>query len=148
MSYKTWAKYFLRPIGFGRDGRTQSDKRSKIQNAIDLSCETVMVQYLWWVDAYFSCKYELTISDMYFQGGGWCNNVTTCLARKNTRLGSSKQMATELAFSGILSSLQKFNPGFPRLHVSLQNQIITSFSFLPYNGLIFLFSSSRLLQLE
>ncbi|KAE9459120.1 hypothetical protein C3L33_08971, partial [Rhododendron williamsianum] len=49
---------------------------------------------------------------MYFQGGGWCNNVTTCLARKNTRLGSSKQMATEVVFSGILSSLQKFNPDF------------------------------------
>ncbi|KAF7139015.1 hypothetical protein RHSIM_Rhsim07G0141400 [Rhododendron simsii] len=49
---------------------------------------------------------------VHIEGGGWCNNVTTCLARKNTRLGSSKQMATELVFSGILSSGQKFNPDF------------------------------------
>lgn len=45
------------------------------------------------------------------QGGGWCNDVTTCLARKNTRLGSSKAMVKELSFSGILSNKQKFNPG-------------------------------------
>ncbi|KAI8014382.1 Pectin acetylesterase 8 [Camellia lanceoleosa] len=49
---------------------------------------------------------------VHFEGGGWCNNVTTCLARKNTRLGSSKQMANQLAFSGLLSNLQKFNPDF------------------------------------
>ncbi|XP_058224869.1 pectin acetylesterase 8-like isoform X2 [Rhododendron vialii] len=49
---------------------------------------------------------------VHIEVGGWCNNVTTCLARKNTRLGSSKQMATEIVFSGILSSLQKFNPDF------------------------------------
>lgn len=47
----------------------------------------------------------------YFQGGGWCNNVTTCLSRKNTRLGSSKQMVENLAFSGILSNKPQFNPG-------------------------------------
>lgn len=46
------------------------------------------------------------------EGGGWCNNLTTCLARKHTRLGSSKQMATQLAFSGILSNSQAFNPDF------------------------------------
>lgn len=46
------------------------------------------------------------------EGGGWCNNVTTCLERKNTRLGSSKQMVKELSFSGILSNKQKFNPDF------------------------------------
>lgn len=46
------------------------------------------------------------------EGGGWCNNVTTCLARKNTRLGSSKAMVKELSFSGILSNKQKFNPDF------------------------------------
>ncbi|CAL5329840.1 unnamed protein product [Camellia sinensis] len=49
---------------------------------------------------------------VHFEGEGWCNNVTTCLARKNTRLGSSKKMANQLAFSGILSNLQKFNPDF------------------------------------
>lgn len=46
-----------------------------------------------------------------FQGGGWCNNVTTCLDRKNTRLGSSKQMVKQLAFSGILANKPQFNPG-------------------------------------
>jgi hypothetical protein len=46
------------------------------------------------------------------EGGGWCNNVTTCLDRKNTRLGSSKQMVKTLSFSGILSNKQKFNPDF------------------------------------
>ena len=51
------------------------------------------------------------------QGGGWCNNVTTCLDRKNTRLGSSKQMAKQLAFSGILANKPKFNPG----NISLVN---------------------------
>nr|DAD24961.1 TPA_asm: hypothetical protein HUJ06_026424 [Nelumbo nucifera] len=49
---------------------------------------------------------------VHIEGGGWCNNVTTCLARKNTRLGSSKQMLTEIAFSGILSNKQQFNPDF------------------------------------
>ena len=46
------------------------------------------------------------------EGGGWCNNVTTCLARKVTRLGSSRQMAKLLAFSGILSDNKKFNPDY------------------------------------
>ncbi|XP_009616254.1 pectin acetylesterase 8-like [Nicotiana tomentosiformis] len=46
------------------------------------------------------------------EGGGWCNNVTTCLSRKNTRLGSSKQMVKQLAFSGILSNKPQFNPDF------------------------------------
>ncbi|MQL99213.1 hypothetical protein Taro_031933 [Colocasia esculenta] len=45
-------------------------------------------------------------------GGGWCNNVTTCLARKNTRLGSSKAMVKQLAFSGIFSNKQAMNPDF------------------------------------
>ncbi|TXG54595.1 hypothetical protein EZV62_019851 [Acer yangbiense] len=49
---------------------------------------------------------------VHIEGGGWCNNVTTCLSRKNTRLGSSKQMVKEVAFSGMLSNKQKFNPDF------------------------------------
>ncbi|XP_047337906.1 pectin acetylesterase 8-like isoform X2 [Impatiens glandulifera] len=49
---------------------------------------------------------------VHIEGGGWCNNVTTCLARKNTRLGSSKQMATEIPFSGILSKNLSYNPDF------------------------------------
>ncbi|KAL7159706.1 hypothetical protein ABFS83_01G045700 [Erythranthe nasuta] len=46
------------------------------------------------------------------EGGGWCNNVTTCLARKSNRLGSSKQMIKQLAFSAILSNKPQFNPDF------------------------------------
>ncbi|PIN13606.1 Pectin acetylesterase [Handroanthus impetiginosus] len=49
---------------------------------------------------------------VHIEGGGWCNNVTTCLARKNNRLGSSKQMAKQIVFSGILSNKAKFNPDF------------------------------------
>uniref|UniRef100_A0A2P2LP65 Pectin acetylesterase n=1 Tax=Rhizophora mucronata TaxID=61149 RepID=A0A2P2LP65_RHIMU len=47
-----------------------------------------------------------------FEGGGWCNNLTTCLARKKNHLGSSKQMAKLLAFSGIMSNRRRFNPDF------------------------------------
>ncbi|KAI4314592.1 hypothetical protein L6164_027482 [Bauhinia variegata] len=46
------------------------------------------------------------------EGGGWCNNATTCLYRKNTRLGSSKQMVKQIAFSGILSNKPQYNPDF------------------------------------
>ncbi|GAA0139216.1 hypothetical protein LIER_35047 [Lithospermum erythrorhizon] len=46
------------------------------------------------------------------EGGGWCNNVTTCLARRDTRLGSSKKMIKQVAFSGILHNKPKFNPDF------------------------------------
>ncbi|KAL6556500.1 Pectin acetylesterase 8 [Orobanche gracilis] len=49
---------------------------------------------------------------VHIEGGGWCNNVTTCLDRKNTRLGSSEQMVKQLAFSGILSNRKQFNPDF------------------------------------
>lgn len=46
------------------------------------------------------------------EGGGWCNNATTCLARKSNRLGSSNKMVKQLAFSGILSNKAQFNPDF------------------------------------
>ncbi|XP_038976343.1 pectin acetylesterase 8-like [Phoenix dactylifera] len=49
---------------------------------------------------------------VHIEGGGWCNNVTTCLARKSTRLGSSRQMVKQIAFSGILNNRQTFNPDF------------------------------------
>ncbi|CAN6246437.1 unnamed protein product [Urochloa humidicola] len=49
---------------------------------------------------------------VHFEGGGWCNNVTTCLQRKRTRLGSSKEMAMQIAFSGILSDVPDYNPDF------------------------------------
>ncbi|XP_019153374.1 PREDICTED: pectin acetylesterase 8-like [Ipomoea nil] len=46
------------------------------------------------------------------EGGGWCHNITNCLARKKTRLGSSKEMASPLAFSAILHNKPEFNPDF------------------------------------
>eukprot|EP00268_Persea_americana_P008973 TRINITY_DN13528_c0_g1_i1.p1 TRINITY_DN13528_c0_g1~~TRINITY_DN13528_c0_g1_i1.p1 ORF type:complete len:210 (+),score=42.15 TRINITY_DN13528_c0_g1_i1:242-871(+) len=49
---------------------------------------------------------------VHFEGGGWCNNVSTCLNRKSTRLGSSTKMAKEIDFSGLLSNKEKFNPDF------------------------------------
>lgn len=49
---------------------------------------------------------------VHLEGGGWCNNVTNCLQRKNTRLGSSKKMAEQLPFSGILSNRGTYNPDF------------------------------------
>ncbi|KAK4744879.1 hypothetical protein SAY87_011191 [Trapa incisa] len=49
---------------------------------------------------------------VHFEGGGWCNNATSCISRRDTRLGSSKYMAKEVAFLGILSNEQEFNPDF------------------------------------
>ncbi|XP_057964577.1 pectin acetylesterase 8-like isoform X5 [Malania oleifera] len=49
---------------------------------------------------------------VHIEGGGWCNDVTDCLTRKSTRLGSSKEMLKSIAFTGILSKEKKFNPDF------------------------------------
>ncbi|XP_021855902.2 pectin acetylesterase 8 isoform X3 [Spinacia oleracea] len=49
---------------------------------------------------------------VHIEGGGWCNNVTTCLERKYTHLGSSWKMDKQLAFSGILGNNPMFNPDF------------------------------------
>ncbi|GKU95978.1 hypothetical protein SLEP1_g9265 [Rubroshorea leprosula] len=49
---------------------------------------------------------------VHLEGGGWCNNVTACLERKNTHLGSSKKMAEQLPFSGILCNRPQCNPEF------------------------------------
>ncbi|KAL8195903.1 hypothetical protein R6Q57_025393 [Mikania cordata] len=49
---------------------------------------------------------------VHIEGGGWCNNVSTCLARSGTRLGSSNQMVEQVAFSGILHNQPEFNPDF------------------------------------
>lgn len=49
---------------------------------------------------------------VHFEGGAWCNNVTTCLARKETELGSSKKMVKQVAFSGLLGNHPKRNPDF------------------------------------
>ncbi|CAI9784709.1 unnamed protein product [Fraxinus pennsylvanica] len=49
---------------------------------------------------------------VHIEGGGWCHNITTCLAHKNLKKGSSKNMAKHLNFSGILSNEPQFNPDF------------------------------------
>lgn len=46
------------------------------------------------------------------EGGGWCNNIRTCVYRKKTRRGSSTYMEKEIAFSGILSNKAEANPDF------------------------------------
>ncbi|CAI9101399.1 OLC1v1038712C1 [Oldenlandia corymbosa var. corymbosa] len=46
------------------------------------------------------------------EGGGWCNNVRSCVFRKTTRRGSSKFMEKQLAFTGILSNKPEENPDF------------------------------------
>ncbi|KAK7846579.1 pectin acetylesterase 8 [Quercus suber] len=49
---------------------------------------------------------------VHIEGGGWCNNVTLCLNRSETRLGSSKHMDKAVNFTGILSRVQNYNPDF------------------------------------
>ncbi|VAI24366.1 unnamed protein product [Triticum turgidum subsp. durum] len=46
------------------------------------------------------------------EGGGWCENVTACMYRKGSRLGSSNLMERQLEFRGILSSNPAENPDF------------------------------------
>ncbi|VAI59791.1 unnamed protein product [Triticum turgidum subsp. durum] len=49
---------------------------------------------------------------VHFEGGAWCNNAMTCLQRSRTPLGSSKEMAKRVAFTGILSNASGYNPDF------------------------------------
>ncbi|KAK8614330.1 hypothetical protein V6N13_122691 [Hibiscus sabdariffa] len=49
---------------------------------------------------------------VHIEGGGWCEDVQTCLSRKKTDLGSSKLMVKQFGFSGLLSGQQKSNPDF------------------------------------
>lgn len=46
------------------------------------------------------------------EGGGWCNDIRTCLYRKKTRRGSSYYMEKLLQFTGILSDKPEENPDF------------------------------------
>ncbi|KAG4111679.1 hypothetical protein ERO13_D13G117000v2 [Gossypium hirsutum] len=46
------------------------------------------------------------------EGGGWCNNVRTCVYRKKTRRGSSTYMEKQIPFTGILSDKAEQNPDF------------------------------------
>ncbi|GKV44243.1 hypothetical protein SLEP1_g51441 [Rubroshorea leprosula] len=46
------------------------------------------------------------------EGGGWCNNIKTCVYRKKTRRGSSTYMEKKIPFTGILSDKAEENPDF------------------------------------
>ncbi|KAK6242895.1 hypothetical protein QUC31_009304 [Theobroma cacao] len=46
------------------------------------------------------------------EGGGWCNNIRTCVYRKKTRRGSSTYMEKQIPFTGILSEKAEENPDF------------------------------------
>ncbi|GMI84420.1 Pectin Acetyesterase 12 [Hibiscus trionum] len=46
------------------------------------------------------------------EGGGWCNNIRTCVYSKRTRRGSSTYMEKQIPFTGILSEKAEENPDF------------------------------------
>lgn len=46
------------------------------------------------------------------EGGGWCNDIRTCVYRKKTRRGSSNYMEKLIEFTGILSNKPEANPDF------------------------------------
>lgn len=46
------------------------------------------------------------------EGGGWCNDIRTCVFRKKTPRGSSDYMEKVLEFTGILSNKPNENPDF------------------------------------
>ncbi|KAJ8623899.1 hypothetical protein MRB53_032429 [Persea americana] len=48
---------------------------------------------------------------LQFEGGGWCNDINSCLERAKTRRGSTRYMNKFEAFSGILSSNASLNHG-------------------------------------
>ncbi|KAL8141716.1 hypothetical protein V2J09_014748 [Rumex salicifolius] len=49
---------------------------------------------------------------LHIEGGAWCENATTCLAKRDSYLGSSTKFTTNYTFSGILSNAEKYNPDF------------------------------------
>ncbi|XP_021301207.1 pectin acetylesterase 9-like isoform X1 [Herrania umbratica] len=49
---------------------------------------------------------------LQFEGGGWCNDIPSCLERANTRRGSTRYMNKFEVFSGILSNNASLNPDF------------------------------------
>ncbi|KAI4301643.1 hypothetical protein L6164_034901 [Bauhinia variegata] len=46
------------------------------------------------------------------EGGGWCNDIKSCVFRKTTRRGSSNFMEKQIPFTGILSNDARQNPDF------------------------------------
>ncbi|XP_048127644.1 pectin acetylesterase 9 isoform X4 [Rhodamnia argentea] len=49
---------------------------------------------------------------LQFEGGGWCNDIPSCLERAETRRGSTRYMNKLEVFSGILSNNASLNPDF------------------------------------
>ncbi|KAM7272472.1 hypothetical protein ACFE04_027135 [Oxalis oulophora] len=49
---------------------------------------------------------------LQFEGGGWCNDIPSCLDRAKERRGSTTYMSKEEVFSGILSNNATLNPDF------------------------------------
>ncbi|GFP96092.1 hypothetical protein PHJA_001753300 [Phtheirospermum japonicum] len=45
------------------------------------------------------------------KGGGWYNNIRTCVYRKTTRRGSSNYFKRQIPFTGVLSNKASENPG-------------------------------------
>ncbi|KAI5682364.1 hypothetical protein M9H77_03592 [Catharanthus roseus] len=73
---------------------------------------------------------------LHIEGGGWCNSIGSCASRKRTALGSSKYMATEVQFSGILSRDPLQNPDFFNWNkVKIRYCDGASFSGHPYSEL-------------
>ncbi|XP_026665432.1 pectin acetylesterase 12-like isoform X3 [Phoenix dactylifera] len=46
------------------------------------------------------------------EGGGWCNDISSCVYRKTTSRGSSNYMEKQIPFTGILSNKPEENPDF------------------------------------
>ncbi|KAL9141106.1 hypothetical protein ABFS82_14G081100 [Erythranthe guttata] len=46
------------------------------------------------------------------EGGGWCNNLKSCIYRKTTHRGSSTYFEKQYPFTGILSNRAEENPDF------------------------------------
>ncbi|XP_047265332.1 pectin acetylesterase 9 isoform X4 [Capsicum annuum] len=49
---------------------------------------------------------------LQFEGGGWCNDIKSCLDRSKTHRGSTRYMNKLEVFAGILSNNASFNPDF------------------------------------
>ncbi|KAI8003215.1 Pectin acetylesterase 9 [Camellia lanceoleosa] len=49
---------------------------------------------------------------LQFEGGGWCNDIESCLARAQTHRGSTHYMNKLEVFSGILTNNASLNPDF------------------------------------
>ncbi|GAA0144516.1 hypothetical protein LIER_04941 [Lithospermum erythrorhizon] len=49
---------------------------------------------------------------LQFEGGGWCNDIKSCLERAPTRRGSTRHMSKYESFSGILSNNASLNRDF------------------------------------